>query len=101
MGDINFNLKVKLEQYGLEERVQFDDSALERLKELGKDNWKDAEVYVTSAILDALQYNRPTISEEDINNTDFSMELKLLVAGEDPWNTIKKVASVQGITSEG
>jgi len=68
----------KLEYYELEERVKFDDSALQELKNLSGGNSQHVSFYAGLAILSALQSKSPTITGEDIKKVDIFEAIKLM-----------------------
>jgi hypothetical protein len=87
--DVKENLIRTLEQYGLADRVTFDDAAIAELVAMSSGDWRVAEMYAGILVLNALQNQKPTITSEDVKQSDPFAELVRLTTGDvDIWTDV-------------
>ncbi len=89
--EIQSQLARKLEAYRLAERISFDEGALEELYQLSDGNWQHAELYAGTAVLDALQHQRTTVSQADIKAVSIAEAIVLMLGGKDIWEDVRYI----------
>lgn len=86
---IQASLERRLADYNLTDRITFDDSAIEQLRKVSGDDWQQAELYAGTAVLDALQQQKGTVSGTDIQAVNITEAFRLMHGGKDIWDRVR------------
>lgn len=88
---IQRELTKRLETCKLADRIRFDDSALEELQRISNGDWEYAKLYAGTAVLDALQKNKYTVTAEDIKLVNIFEAINLISGGKEIWDDIQYI----------
>jgi hypothetical protein len=102
LNNIQENLTNKLEACNLTGRVTFDDSALEELKKVSSGDCNLAELYAGTAVLDAIQQQKVTITAEEIQAVNVLEAIQLMAGGKNIWDDVQYIGTqVPTMTPKG
>jgi len=91
---IQSKLTRKLEEFKLQDRITFDDSALKALFEMSQGEESTVDLYAGTAVLNALQDQKRVITGEDILAVDDSEAINLAFGRINIWDQIRYIGAL-------